>query len=338
MAMDWTELMMAQGPSQKAQPTYDNLSENELKKVLQQEAMAGMQERQKGAEMQDFLAMQAAKQESPIDLSGGFEIVKALGGDKSAGSNYQAPKDNSADQLASAIKNKAAIQAQIQDDRTNMLKTLLEDKKSSREAGTQARWQARYDADQYKNLTKSIYDVESKHADFNEQMNQLKSALKPDQGNTISFGRLEGALAAYARAINKEKGALSDSDIGRVKLNTLKGKMEALQSFLSSNPKDVRVPVSQIQDMIDAVNDADIFSRQAAQEKLNQIELSAAEPTAPTSNMYYSKGGKILVEKTKKKYASDEPKKESSGNKSAVDIDAQIAAEEKRLQELGAMK
>jgi hypothetical protein len=325
--MDMNELLKAQqgAMAMQEQPIPENMSDVDLKKLLQVEALKGMQQRQKGIADQEFLAMQAANEKPQLDLSGAFEIVKALGGDKNVGANYQAPKSDAQERLATAMKNKAAIQAQIQDDRTNMLKTLLEDKKADKEGRLAKQYLGNKEFEGMKYVENKYLEADKPFKDFLGKKSAIENAIKDG-----SYNRIRAIVPMMVKAAG-DSGALSEFDQKNQIPTTIQSKLSEWMAKADVNapmPDDVlQYFAKNINGLYGGVKERYKTSIDLLQEDMNL-------------NPFTAKAGQAFYKTREKRYFGPEVAegKSKQGGSTQADLDAQIAAEEKRLQELGAMK
>jgi hypothetical protein len=307
------------------EPDYGSMDDAQLRKLMQVESLKAMRSRQAGMEDQNFLAQQALARPVNLDLSGAFEIVKALGGSPNAGANYKAPSNDASEQLATAMKNKAAIQAQIQDDRTNMLKTLLEDKKADKEGRLAKQYLDNKEFQGMMYVENKYLEADKPFKDFLGKKSAIENAIKDG-----SYNRIRAIVPMMVKAAG-DSGALSEFDQKNQIPTTIQSKLSEWMAKADVNapmPDDVlQYFAKNINGLYGGVKERYKTSIDLLQEDMNL-------------NPFTAKAGQAFYKTREKRYFGPEAAggKSKQGGSTQADLDAQIAAEEKRLQELGAMK
>ena len=100
--------------------------------------------------------------------------------------------------------------------------------------------------------------------DFDQQISGMENAMIDG-----SYERVKGQLSNFARAVNAEKGVLTDTDIGRTYIDTLD---DIFNKFRSRVDKSGKMPPEELQNLASAIKDARAKFSQTSKAKLTQLQ------------------------------------------------------------------
>lgn len=295
-----------EGMDQGLREQYLSGQQNLLKDLLKQRAMIG--------------AMQARpiQADSTPTIAGWFK----LGSNPESSLNKQildsarpeSYEDNQK-RLQEALKTSMAGQNTMTDNDLQMLKMKLEDEKSKRDSGKEARFQQAMDYKAQEALRKDLGDLDKGFRKSRANFNKIKDLLKPDEKGTVSIGNIRTILNSFSRAVGDEKGNMAEGDVRRSLLDNIELKLAEIGTQFSSDPDSSRVPVKSISTMYAGIKAAEAALKDFNKGRLTEIDAVYGEPDSLYANMYYTRGGKKQVEAMKKEYGLDQ--KDSGETKEA---------------------
>ena len=160
---------------------------------------------------------------------------------------------------------------------------------SAREEGKDDRFMTSQTSNWLKDIKKEFSKENRAMSDVDLQLAGIENAI-----NSGSFERIKGQLSNFARAVNSEKGVLTDSDIGRTYIDTLDN---MYVKFYSKFDKDGQIDPRDVKNLADALRDGRAKMGPVIQDRLQGLEETyASDPLA--NNALQRMGDKGIVNKT----------------------------------------
>ncbi len=289
-------------PGSVEQPVIGSETEQQLRALLQKKFFEN-QAQQQAEIARNQAMMQAASEQAPqVDYSGAMELARQFSGDQNIGARYRAPTSNQ-DLIQKLGEGIRKTQNDMADAQTANLKTLLADKQAGKQQATQDRFLASQDNKFFTDMRRDAEKASSKVGDAVQNISNVEAAIKPDANGMVDAARLKMSLSNFARLMG-EKGVLTDQDTGRQLAPTAALKLAEMEQYLTSNPGAVKIPAKVASAMNEALADAKNAVKGVAVNHLENIKETYGEPTAPTANMFYKKGGEKIVQKLEKRFDS----------------------------------
>jgi hypothetical protein len=192
------------------------------------------------------------------------------------------------------------LEDSMADNQLNLLRMKLQSAQRKGDAGREARFQQGQDSKFFTDFRKDSQKIAGEIADAKTSITNVGAAIEPDEKGMVDAARVQMALSNFARLMG-EKGVLTDQDTGRQLAPMAALQTARVKQWFTANPGATKVPASVVSAMTEALEEAKNALTETAKTKLSTLETTYGEPTAPTANMYYYKGGKKIADALKTK-------------------------------------
>ena len=213
----------------------------------------------------------------------------------------------------------------LTDDEINYMKTQLADQQAKKAEGTQQRFEKAQTGKYFTQFVKDTQKIDNDLAGAKQSIYTVEQALMPGKDGKVNLERVRQSLSNFARLMG-EKGVLTDDDISRQLYKD--AEMRAMEIVGKLDKGALRVDSSSVQAMREALDVGKKATKQAVDSKMQFINDTYGEPTAPSAPMFYGAGGKNIMGKLQKKYdeafGGAQPANAEGGKKkiTAKDIDS----------------
>jgi len=204
---------------------------------------AEMQRQQRQARLEEALA-QRAPQPGGVNLTPLAALADSMAGTKIAGGVQAQANDAQAynkrsDELLDQLNSLRA-------EKGNIPLNLLQDKNKQDAIGE--RFDTAQESSMFKEVKRDFDNIRKPLDEIDQQFNGIESAL-----TSGDYERIKGQLSNFARAVNKEKGVLTDNDVGRTYIDTVGN---IYDKFASRFEKGQKVNPADVRQLADALKEA----------------------------------------------------------------------------------